>query len=427
MSENIFSFVSRDKISAMLHSFYECIGVPVQLLDENSKDLLHFGSVNEFCTLFTQKVLQKETCADSYIRAGQMAKNFGGSYTFTCEAGLNNIIHPISIKNKVIAIVLVGPFFFDSPENLSEKDFTGIKELSDNTLIELNRTAKNMPVVTPRQSRNFSNLLEFLLNGVIVDYSLENAKIQETFYQQSRINEAIQTYKTFENAVPENYPHELEKKLILKIKTGDTFSARNILNELLGYVFFAEGNSLDAIKYRSIELSSVLSRATIDCGAPTEMILSINKQYQISLPTLNNLDSVCYELQNLVDAFIDSLFYTSNSEYNEYVKKAVAYIAKHYFEKITLDDVSFHVNVSSAYFSSIFKKITKLSFTQYLNTVRIEESKYLLLNTDYSIMNIALSVGYDDQGYYTKVFKKITSVSPGEYKKWHTMINTNKK
>ncbi len=60
-----------------------------------------------------------------------------------------------------------------------------------------------------------------------------------------------------------------------------------------------------------------------------------------------------------------------------------------------------------------------MKFSEYLNTVRIEESKKYLLDLNYSISDIAVMMGFSDQSYYTKVFKIYENISPGKYRKMH--------
>ena len=64
----------------------------------------------------------------------------------------------------------------------------------------------------------------------------------------------------------------------------------------------------------------------------------------------------------------------------------------------------------------LFKKSTGSSFKEYLNMVRIEESKRLLSNTDFSIIDIAIAVGFEDQSYFSKVFKKFTGLTPKQFR-----------
>ncbi|NLU08393.1 MAG: helix-turn-helix transcriptional regulator, partial [Clostridiales bacterium] len=93
-----------------------------------------------------------------------------------------------------------------------------------------------------------------------------------------------------------------------------------------------------------------------------------------------------------------------------------AYINKNYRNNITLDTVANMVHLNSSYFSSIFKKEIGMNFSSYLNKIRIEQSMFLLRNTDYSILNIALEVGFEDQSYFSKVFKNFTGMTPKQYR-----------
>lgn len=209
---------------------------------------------------------------------------------------------------------------------------------------------------------------------------------------------------------------EKEKALITKLKTGDTEKAKALLNDLLGYVFFAEGSNLEVVKSRALELSSLLSRAAIEGGATSDSVLKINNQFLMSLQNIKNLDDLCYKLQETIDVFTDCMFNYIPSKGNEITKKAIRYISKNFPQNLTLDMVAGHVHLNPAYFSTLFKQATGSTFKEYLNMVRIEESKRLLANTDYSIIDIALATGFEDQSYFSKVFKKYTGLTPKQYR-----------
>ena len=98
------------------------------------------------------------------------------------------------------------------------------------------------------------------------------------------------------------------------------------------------------------------------------------------------------------------------------MKKAVSYISQHYSEPLTLNIVANQVHLNASYFSTLFKKEMGMSFKEYLNQVRIEESKRLLANSSFSIIDIAVSVGFEDQSYFSKVFKKYTGITPKQFR-----------
>ena len=83
---------------------------------------------------------------------------------------------------------------------------------------------------------------------------------------------------------------------------------------------------------------------------------------------------------------------------------------------VTLEDVANEVHLAPSYFSTLFKQSTGSSFREYLNMVRIEESKRLLMTTEHSISDIALATGFEDQSYFTKIFKKHTGLTPKQYR-----------
>jgi two-component system, response regulator YesN len=102
--------------------------------------------------------------------------------------------------------------------------------------------------------------------------------------------------------------------------------------------------------------------------------------------------------------------------------KVQEYINLHYREKINLGDVADYVFLSKSYLSKIFKDEMKCNLTNYINKLRVEKSKTFLLRNNVSLVDIANSVGFDDQSYFTKVFKKVTGISPGKYRETHGNI-----
>ncbi len=64
----------------------------------------------------------------------------------------------------------------------------------------------------------------------------------------------------------------------------------------------------------------------------------------------------------------------------------------------------------------------KITLSEYINKTRIEKSTRLLLDSSLSIVDVANLVGYEDQSYFTKVFKSIMGVSPGKYKEKHGKV-----
>ena len=95
---------------------------------------------------------------------------------------------------------------------------------------------------------------------------------------------------------------------------------------------------------------------------------------------------------------------------------AVDYIQKHYMEpNLSLNDICSYLNISTSYFSTIFKDMTGGTFLEYLINIRMEKAKELLKNTTLKNYEIAEKVGFSDPHYFGISFKKMTGKTPTEY------------
>lgn len=93
------------------------------------------------------------------------------------------------------------------------------------------------------------------------------------------------------------------------------------------------------------------------------------------------------------------------------------HIQMHYREPISLENLSKMAYLSPKYFSRLFKMYTGCTVTEYIQKLRVEHACKMLLDSDYSIADIAERVGYNDVKYFNKVFRRLMNVSPTEYRR----------
>lgn len=101
------------------------------------------------------------------------------------------------------------------------------------------------------------------------------------------------------------------------------------------------------------------------------------------------------------------------------------FIAKHYKEDISLQDVAGSMNYSDAYFCKIFKQCFDKSFLVYLTEYRVEKAKGLLADMSINIKDVSAEVGYRDSNYFARVFKRSEGITPTEYR-LRVLHNTKK-
>ena len=99
------------------------------------------------------------------------------------------------------------------------------------------------------------------------------------------------------------------------------------------------------------------------------------------------------------------------------IRAAKQYIYDNYSKNLTLEGVSNHIGFNPTYFSVFFKKETGKNFSEYLTELRMKNAKLCLISSNRDIADIAEEVGYSDIKYFSKLFKKVTGLTPSEYRK----------
>lgn len=183
--------------------------------------------------------------------------------------------------------------------------------------------------------------------------------------------------------------------LIYKIKTSGVIPVKmlhGICHTLIHIIdgFISRNNYLKHNWNRSEELLSLIKK----CKTQDEYISyiqSLNKK----LIQLINSDNNCKTI----------------------ILKAKQYIEQNYQKNISLESTALHLNLSPTYLSRLFSKETGESFIDYLTHVRINHAKELIKNTNKKIQEISENTGYNNPYYFSRIFKKVTGVTPLEYRK----------
>ena len=415
MGFRLFAKVSQERVDDILNNLHKFTGLQISLINDRGEQMLSYGNIPRYCKLLKKNILPQQHCAAVQWKAGQYAQKIGEPYIFSCHANLNHIAFPLIDQTELLGCIIVGPFLMDKPDSTLISDLADRHNLSPLLSLELYDELPSLQVITPDRVNQLSKLIDHLLSPLLPAEQALLKQSQKKLYQQSRINEAIQMYKDQEPAVKQNFFYEKESELLQKVHNGDISQAKRLLNELIGYVLFTEGGEIEVVRLHAIELTTLLSRVAIEGGAPTDTIYQLNRKFVSLMNLEQKLDDLCYLLQNVAESFMDAMFYRRDQG-NPHIRKALQYIATNFAQKLTLAMVAREIGVSAGYLSTLFSEIVGVSFQDYLRNIRVEESKLLLLSTDYSLSDIAHAMGFPDQSYFSKVFKKVVGVSPGKYR-----------
>ena len=96
---------------------------------------------------------------------------------------------------------------------------------------------------------------------------------------------------------------------------------------------------------------------------------------------------------------------------------AKSYINDNFTNDITVKDICEHLHYSRSYVSHVFVRYQAATMVDYINALRISKAQELLSNTDYSISEIAIQVGFNEPNYFTNTFKKYAKTTPTKYRR----------
>ncbi len=370
------------------------------------------------CMICDAAGLDKATCASALVRGMLEAGRFQGKYVFTCPLGLACISVPIGSYAGSVVGVTAGPILMSDVDDIIAFDIKTKFFLANTRLRRMTELLDQMPKATPNRVTAFSSLLRWTVGAMTLGTAadrLPGAHFPDAQATQAQITSYI--LKRREGKPLPEYPVKTEKKLLASIAESDKARARKLLNELLGHILFSSDGDLDRIKSKTYELLVMISRGVIDAGASVDKILQLNHKFWRQAQSVVGINDLCALLSNIMNQYIDNIFDFADRKNVDAVEKAVQYIRKNYSSKITLEDAAKAVYLSPTYFGKVFQKSMGCSFGTYLNQLRIEMSKRYLLQKDVSMADVGEMVGFEDQSYFTKVFKRVVGVSPSYFRK----------
>lgn len=204
-------------------------------------------------------------------------------------------------------------------------------------------------------------------------------------------------------------------EFLFRIEAGETQAVQSLLDQLYlimdEYSKYKTGN----MKMFFLELTMTIRNILKDYIGT-----SYSSRYSGSLQGI--LDSM-FDFEEL-KAYFSHYFVniaegmTNKSIYatDDIVEKVKLYVQKNYQQDLTLEFITSLFYINRSYCSYLFKKVTGNNFVDYVNSIRIEKAKELLLHSDKKMYQIAKAVGYDNAKYFFRIFKKIVGMTPEQFR-----------
>jgi len=235
-------------------------------------------------------------------------------------------------------------------------------------------------------------------------------RIARLRYQAGR----IYLFRETENDTIDNYYYLDQEQILRSIRQASKTDFVELIANALNKIVHIRDSNLNMILRLYQELMHIFYGCLRDNGISTQVLL--NNEIIGELDTLPewSLSDFMKFAQSLFD-FVVSVLH-SRDDSADVIIKAKKYIAEHFREDIDRDDVASVIHITPNYLSKKFREETGMTLRQYINQLRIEEAKRLLLSTNMSIIEISSEIGYDNSSYFSTVFRKMCGVSPARWR-----------
>lgn len=310
--------------------------------------------------------------------------------------------------------VSLGPFLDRRIQHEEIKYLGHSMKLTSENIVILRNYYSKLPQYDIKQIHDISSLSVSIFNNKIPDTHLIIDTERTNLPKENKYSSKFEQY----DFVEQNYKRENE--IMECIETGDTDRVSRLINlsyEQVNVPARSKYNPLRDIKNLTITLNSVSTRAAIRGGLNVHLAHSISTKYAVAIESQETIEGVLKLTPKLVYEFCKSVRDYSLQKYSPLIKKTLIYIRKNISSSISLEDIASKLHTSKEHLSRAFKKEMNMNITDYIHEIKVKESLDLIKSNKFSISDIAFMFGYSSSAYFSSVFKKVMGVSPKHYKK----------
>lgn len=307
-----------------------------------------------------------------------MSDSFPGSHTFQIES------------NQILSII-----FDDKPIDTLQETMLPLKKVWDGD--------SQYYLISIAMSSIYASAAEF---SKAYNEVLEKAG-------QAKLLSETQFISDLRPLVNHAYVLEKEKEFDLNLREGNILESKESLNQMLRYLHQKEESADNIRKFAKSILERIFQQtATFDQKINlAELRIDLKETEECF-----TIEEISHRMEPHI-VRVTSLIRSVKNEQNDLANRAADIMEASYAEDISLDSVAESLNISSNYLSILMKEKTGINFSEHLNNVRIRKAKELLESTSLSVQDVGIRIGYRNVTSFIRMFKKVTGLTPGDYRK----------
>ncbi|MEO1770394.1 helix-turn-helix domain-containing protein [Candidatus Enterococcus ferrettii] len=248
------------------------------------------------------------------------------------------------------------------------------------------------------------------------DYPIKIEKRDRYQYTDIRRNES-NFYSELENELSYFDNYQLEVLLLNLLDCGDISSVMRLFKKLSSATAtIISTNKLQEQKFRIVSFLTLVTRMVIEKGYPQSHAYELSDKFIGQLDEISERDQLLPFVKTAVLEFFTLAKEKRFSYDSAIVNQTIEYIYDNIEGPISNDCIARHVCVHPVYLSSLFKKKTGITLSKFIKEAKVQEAKFLLVNTDLSYSEISNKLSFSSQSHFCRVFKELTSFTPKEYR-----------
>ena len=364
--------------------FSAAVSIPVQIVPTQEKKAFYCC---DLCRLLAESADLQCDCIADLTQHGKSAQNLGGVHTFFCPFGSIGFVSPVLYRGEPIAVAMAGPLLLNSSQTPSAEYWTNYFEFSVLKADEAERRMRYLPRLGAAQIHRFALLLQAVMkhSGVAL--------------------------------LPHDYMNQTEEHLLNAVQTGVVQEAEIALKNGISQMFALHAGDEASLKNHCLDFSLLLCRVLSDCKLENKRTQRSFDALLLQLQSYRDTASLRLCMRRIYKLCLECFQTCTPKQKSKTICDAMEYVQKNYMAKITLESAAGHVYLTPSHLSKKFKEETGKHFNQYVNEVRIEKAKQMLRDSNAELTDIAFSIGFEDQSYFSRVFRRLEGMTPKEYRR----------
>lgn len=414
--------LSYGTLTQIIQSFAVSSGVPAFLIDESGA--VHTASPG-FCAEdyeFADVGQLRQTVVDGLACDGFTPDQYHTLYTE--HQFIYNLV-PVAPEDLDRQIVVAGPMRIQPPTAQELRAIALRQEATAQPVGDISERISGLPQVPMSRVRHLGCVQAALCRCYSEEGSLIPPRVDAASEVRPWPTEVLEVTAADIPSVSFTLVEEeihVSRDFMTRLKevvlSGDVAAIRELARQTPSAPVdrLIETDAVRSVRYNIITTCAIMVGMMFDQHVPYEQLMMTADRHIRKADRTADLNELMRLIWEAVEDFARLAKRYSSRNYSRPVRQILQYVQGSMRERISLQDLAARVELSPSYLSRLIRRETGMTLSEIVNSHRVNESKYLLLHTDHSILEIAQMVGYTYQNHFAEHFRTRTGMTPSRFR-----------